>query len=351
MFLREPPTTTLEDVHKSLDGLLGGFEVISAEHPSVEVHFTDQESQIKIKGEKKTREVPLSPSGFLELSRWLDVPTKFADRIDPELRTTVFNRLLSYPGAFDAVIAKDHGLIEVRDPKVRYYDPRAIVDIAARVVAPNAPAVDWWRESGEFRLDVIVPDGHAKIVGDKPTKRTVGDLSKPGLRFGHEVKHQGHAPFVQKFAYRLLCTNGMEVPDYGLKVDARGQSIDEVMAELELAAQRAFVSVEEDMAHFYAMREEKVTDPAKALSRIARENELPDRTRLDLIDLFHADQAEGHIPETDVTMFHVLAVVTNLANEEGYRSRANLARRLEVVGGRTLSEHVTRCRTCASKLN
>jgi hypothetical protein len=137
----------------------------------------------------------------------------------------------------------------------------------------------------------------------------------------------------------------MEIPDNGLKIDARGNSVEEVLLELEAAAERAMSRVERDLEHFYAMREERVANPERAIARMAAEHGLSDRLRISLVDSLPSIVGESG----EVTMFDLVNLATNLANDPSlpnWGTRRNLQR----FGGQTVTTHVERCNTCSSKL-
>jgi hypothetical protein len=223
-------------------------------------------------------------------------------------------------------------------------DPaEAIVETAMKVMPENSLVIDAWSDSDDFRIDVVVPKGHRKgSGGDSKVK----DITRGGLRFGQNRK-QNLAPWVQTFLYRLACTNGMEIPNMGLKVDARGDSIEDILLMLEASARIGFDAIGAEIESFYAMRNEKVDkDVTGVLRRVAQEAGLPDRTVGSL-----EDHLAMHIePGNDPSMFDLINTITNLANHESLENRRGPRRQLQLAGGRIVGSHTERCNLCHRSL-
>jgi hypothetical protein len=336
MFLREAPTETL----KSLKGALKSpKETITVKHEDLGFDLTDQ-GVIKI----GDIEAPATEMAISAFGNYFDVPSKFLQRVDEDLQEYILAHLAQVDPVSDcAVVLEDEDEVQmVRDPSLKYIDPRRLVDIASKIISPEALVVDWYRTDSEFRFDTIVPEDFKKGVGGD---RRTGDITRGGVRIGHDIKHN-LAPWVQPYTYRLICTNGMETCDPGLKVDARGSSVEDVLEEFERKADEAFRRVEGDIKSLYGLRKEKVDNPERVLLRVAEEAGLPDRTIVTLTERMPAYLDE----EGDASMFTIANLITNTANDPTIRNKAGVRRRLEQIGGAIVTEHAERCRLCSSKL-
>ena len=339
MFLRDAPTQTLADVREAVND-----HTESIQRPAGEINldltgegtlsFKDSEQVIPIRDE----------DSITALGNWLDVPNKFLMRLDSEMQQNILGHLIrKNPAANGNFIYNEGGLQIVRDPNQKYFEPRAVVDRVANVMDPSSPVVEWGKTVDDFRADVIVPEGFDRGIGGDPA---VGDITRGGVRIGLDMKH-GLAPSVQPYMYRLICTNGMETADAGLRVDARGASVEEVLAEFEALADRAFRRVEADMQAFYDLRNERVDNPERTIARVGTERGLPARTIAELVE-----RAPSILDEDgNATMFGVVNLITNAANDPRIRRRISSRRALEVVGGGIITSHADRCGTCHGKLN
>lgn len=335
MFLREAPTSTLTDVRETLEDNTEHVQVATSE---VSLDLVEERA-ITV----GNITVPADTEGITALGNWLEVPSKFLQRLDADMQQHILRGLLQRHPATANFVLNTEGIKQVRDPGTKFIDPRRMVDAAIRVIDPSAPVVEHWRTTDEFRLDVIAPENFDRGIGGDPQ---VGDITRGGIRIGVDLKHN-LAPWVQPYMYRLWCTNGMETADQGLKVDARGASVDEVLAEFEAQADRAFRRVEQDIASFYELREQRVDNPERTLIRMAEERGLPARTILTL-----AERVPAHIEEDgSATMFDLVNLITNQANDPRIRNRTGARRTLEATGGHVVTDHQERCGHCQSSLN
>lgn len=286
--------------------------------------------------------VPVTTAGLEALAGWVDIPKAFLERQDPILQEHILNYLLNRTSGEGLYRISEHGLLEVRTPGQIVIEPRQVVDIAMRVIDPAAPVLDFGASPDEFRLDAIVPEAFDRGIGGDPA---VGDLTRGGLRIRQNRK-MNHAPEISELMYRLICTNGMEVEEEDLHIDARGQSVEEVLVEIELAAQRVMGRIEERIERFYELRNEIVSTPEQAIYRIGEENGISDRV-VNAVARLIPSVADD---DGNVTMFDLVNLVTNQANEPTVARRTGARRILERAGGTVVHEHAERCTHCRSRL-
>jgi hypothetical protein len=337
MYIRSEPTTTLADLAQRFDVPLQTVHASAGSY--MQVHGDGSTLDVR-PTEGDPREIRLNDEGWATLGALLHIPDSFANRLPGTTRVNLTNDLLARHVKPVAVRFADDGIKSMLDPGQIPFEPRYLVEVAQRVVGEKGPVIGTVHNLTAFGFDTVTETG-VRELGDPQ----VGDITRAGLRFNQNLR-QNLAPSVSKYTYRLVCTNGMEVVDDGLKLDARGtQSVEEVMAELEALAQRAFSEVESDIEHFYAMREEPVANPERTLNRMARDFGISDRLRNELRDGVPAIVEEGG----GTNMFDLVNYVTNFANRENVPHGQRVA--LERFGGHAVHEHVERCRTCAARVN
>jgi hypothetical protein len=291
-------------------------------------------------------EMPATQIGLGALAQWFDIPSKFLGRVLPDEQQFILEHRISRAPEEQIVIKFDPstGLNEVYKAAGTRVNVEGLVEQMLTYLPEEASVVDWWSTPEEFRADAIVPEYYDRGIGGD-TK--VGDLTRGGVRVGQNRK-QNLAPWVQPYMFRLICTNGMEVPDLGLRVDARGRDDFEVLNMFGQEVSRAFDRIEEDIKHFYEMREVKADDDVTGLfHRMTRDLGLPTRT----ISAMEDTLTEALSADDEVTMFHLVNHVTNAANDPLLRSRHNARRTLEQAGGQMISDHAARCSLCHSRLN
>lgn len=342
----------------TIDGLLEKLEspgerlVVNSDEIEFDLVDEDgavkQDGVIRLTGHDLT--LPADRSAMRAFAGWAEVPEAFLLRIPVSLRQTILNTLVPKQGQAHVLVGKhDTGvegqdpidvLREVQNPESKLVDPRRLIEVASRVIDPAANVVDFWSDAVDFRLDVIAPQGFDRGIGGD---RQVGDLTRGGIRMGQDRKH-ALAPWVQPFVMRLACTNGMEMRDDDLKIDARGATLEDVMGEFAEMCEMAFSQVERRIEHFYDLRDTKLDKPERAVLRMAQEQGLPERTIMQLLE-----RVPAVMPGEEANLFDVVNLITNHANAPG--TKDGVVRKLQVAGGAIVTEHASRCGTCLSKLN
>lgn len=339
MFLRETTGQTVADVATLLDTHANTWQGSTGE---IEVRLTEEQPVIAFgPAHAPKTEVPATSEGLKPLANFLDIPEKFLLRLPADERQFILERQLRRAGADLALSYGDVGIIEVLKPGQRRIPAVAFAEIAGRVVSEDAPVIQWLNTGDDLRLDVVVRDGANQGIGGDPQ---VDDITKGGIRIGQDRKHN-LAPFAQPFLYRLFCTNGMETRDEGLKFSIQGKTVEDVLIELEAAAQRAFGQVDEKIAAYYDLRNQRVENPERTLLTLGEEQGLPNRTVAAL-----ARRIPAEVEGDEVTMFDLVNIITNAANDPAIGSRTAVRRQLETVGGNLTNEHALRCTHCQHKL-
>lgn len=344
MYLQDAPTHTLGQLRDELT--VDMVTTVTRPH-EIEVDLTNANViRFPRVSDGDVIEVPATDVGVSHLATLLDVPSKFLQRNDREFQQVVLTELLRRQVATTELrvkyregtgIGAFHTLSQVA------IDPWQIVQVAQQILPNEAPITSWRVTPDDFFFEVIAPETTPQgRLGDPSItpEYQKGDITAAGLRFGLDMKHS-LAPTVTPFQYRLVCTNGLQVADNGLKVDARGMTTEQVLHELQRQSQQSFERVAHEVEAFYRLREERVANPERTITRIAGEQGISDRVRLSLIER----AAElGDAP----TMFDVVNLITNAANAPGIQPR--LRAQLQRVGGAVVSDHHARCGHCQSAL-
>lgn len=310
-------------------------------------------------------EVPMTSTGMEALADHLQVPAPFFKRLGQsgaDRQASLLTMLLNDTrGGVVRVEYTDGGLVGLSDPERQSILPVQLLRVADNVLGSHdAPVQRLVDTASEFSFDVHVPLNSDRGVGgdfssevevpeallgyswttNAPVSRDnrVGDITAGGLRMHLDMK-RGLSPSVQPFLFRLACTNGMETTTELTKVDARGMSVDEVLADINAKAELAFSRVEREMEHFYNMRDTRVENPERRLRAIARERGIPDRSLMRMLD--SAPEALGDSPSE----FDVVNHLTNAANHSAVRNDGGRLL-LERAGGAVVNDHAARCSRC-----
>lgn len=341
MYLRQATALTLEDVGKHLDGTSSKSRTLRTKQMSVNLRGAVEDHVVKI-GQST---VAAPPSTVDTIAGFFSIPAATMHKLDPDMQQYVVNELLKRRDKEVSIVFGDAGITAVREGQVSVIDPRRYIDICAKTISPKAPVQHMQIDNDVFSLDVTASAKAKKGVGGD---RKVGDLTLGGVRLFQNRK-RNLAPQGAVYLHRLICTNGMEVTKDAMHIDARGASAEDQVAALARAVEEAYGEVEADIAAFYALRDEHVANPERTLIRIANEQGLPDRTISRLASVLPAYIEEETDGEDEVSMFDIVNLVTNQANEPNMRGGSR--NQLQRFGGFVVTDHADRCTRCQSKLS
>lgn len=350
MFIREDLGTSLDGLSTLLKERDSGTEETRVHPNQIKFHLDSVDPTIKV-GEKEFAATPDALQTFGDL---VQIPAAFLKRAHEKAQATTLNALLDDMVANtllkDARVTSRGSFIQkVEEWGKKGIQPGQIVESATNVLGGDAKVERLVDTPSFFGFDVRVPESRKSGVvrEGKATDvrgKKVNDVTTGGVRLGLNMK-QGLAPSIEEYLYRLVCTNGMTRQDSGLKVDARGQTVEQVLAEVEELAQIAFSRAERSIQHFYELREQPVDNVERTLRALAREQGIPDRSMVAMMDLVAGED----MPDSP-TMFDVVNLVTNFANSPQIRNDGGRLL-LEGAGGSVVSDQANRCGHCKQKVN
>lgn len=290
-------------------------------------------------------EYEASTRSMESVTSFLSIPGPFYKRLLPDERQWVVNHLIRrVPGTATFMIDPDNTVLGIYASGKPPINPGRICNSLAKVVGSNALVYDYRTNADEFSVDVYVPTDSRYAYTCKEG-RYVGDITAAGLTVGQDRK-RNLSPYSQPWFMRLACTNGMELRDESLKIDGRRcETVDEVLAEFEALAHQAFQRVEEGIEHYYSLDLKPVPIPERTLRAISREHTVSDRTLIDLLDLAATDE----LPDNP-TMFDIVNLITNQANDPQLHNRYRVRREFQAVGGAIVTEAGHRCHHCQQKV-
>lgn len=334
MYLRNLPGTTLVDLREQFDT---HHTVFGGTGHQISVHLDAETPHFRIGG----TEVPGTKAGVEAMATYYGIPVTFINKLMPDERQWLLSSRLAYQADGNVTVRyTEQGVQEIHKAGQVRVEPRSLVDAAMKVLPHESLIVESWNDATDLQVDVIVPEDFDRWVGGDPQ---VGDITRGGIRFGQDRKNNT-APWVQPFMYRLVCTNGMEIPDHSLKVDARHCTGEQIEAMFEAEIRRAVDRLESDIQSFYDLRQTPLgADRTGELRRVAQEQGLPARMVGRLEDLLPSVEGEG-------TMFDVVNLMTNVANDPALNRRSTTVRDLQTAGGQVVHDHAARCTACHSRL-
>lgn len=280
------------------------------------------------------------------LSKYLGVSKSYLAKCPPDLKAYNLNHWLNdKPGT--SIVAETLGdrIVSFHRPGLVILPIREVANVITEAMNPNDEVVTLIRDDTRFHID-ITTDHHVEIAPDDRIsdrtqgERQVGDITHGGVRVlanPTEVKN----PIVQTYLHRLWCTNGCTSPEAEGTISLRGNTVDEVLQEMNDAMNNIRGDLDEKLASYADMaRRRPPGSPSRFARQFGRENGVPARI-LDRI----IDQVEI-LPE-DATLYDIQQVFTRMAN--GGNMPYNRMVQLQSIAGDLAfdTDHVVhRCGTC-----
>lgn len=340
MYMRSLPGTTLEELENQFNQRLINWGGVSQQ---ITPMLEEEVPHIRFGGDQP-HEVFVTTDGLASMATFFDIPPKFFARLERDQQQYLLRTQIERADREVTVSFNDSvGLSEIRKAGEIRTRPHKLVEGLLSVFPGHSPIVDSWNNQNELRIDVIFPEDFERGTGGDPG---VGDISRGGVRVVQDRKNN-RAPEIEKLVYRLVCTNGMEIADPSLRVSSTGASEEEIYALFNAEVRRAVDTLEEEIQHFYALRSERLgDDPTGTLRRFALEQGLPARTVGNLEDLVPTLGEDT----TNATVFDLVNLMTNQANNPQIDVRSSTHRNLQRAGGGVVTDHAERCGTCHSRI-
>lgn len=275
--------------------------------------------------------------------KFLRVPYRYAMSVDPDFRASILRYELQDAPDAEATLETLNGSVQaVHSPDVSMVTPTQVASIVSKVFDPDDTVRRVLLGDSRFHVDVTSELFQANF-GPLPDKPEVGDITEAGLRF-LSFPFQSKPPTVTLYAERLVCTNGMCSPANLGQIALKGKTVDEVIAEMEVAAQLLLDRAPQKLAELEHTRHTPVPgSPQAFVAQIAKEANVSTRVLHEVLDQVN------QLPDP-VTVWDIQNIFTDVANQ--VTSYSTLVK-LQSIGGALAFDaprQIERCTTCERKL-
>ena len=304
------------------------------------------------------------------LSQFLGVNPPYIAKCPSDLKAHNLNYWLDKNSDVRATLmVGPRGIETIHDPDKTILSVPEVAGAIGRVFAPDAEIVTLRSEPGLFHIDIMVENNitvPGNGVGDRPDADgllrrpndpevnedgtpyqppQVFDITHGGVRV-LAYPNQAKAPVVQRYMNRLVCSNGLTMPVVDRSITLRGNTVEDVIGDIEKAAEELLGSMDEALERYAELSDINVQgNPLAVIRHIGKEQGIPDRIvakALDYAGAYSLGQADN------VTSYDIMNIFTSLANAEGVRY--STANKLQAVGGVMVAEQeriVRRCERCS----
>lgn len=275
------------------------------------------------------------------LSGYLGINKSYLAKCPPDLKAHNINYWLQRrPEAGAQIEALGNKLVNIHKPGLVVLPVNRIAEIVTRVFDPSFEIANLTRDDKRFHIDVLTPH-HIEVPKDARIegRKEVGDVTHGGVRLlanPTEVR----SPKVVTYLHRLWCTNGSTSPEREGQIRIKGQTVDQVIESVELAARKAMGELDEKLAQYAALATRQPPgSPTRFAYQLGQEYKLPQRVMQRVMERVNV------LPE-DASLYDIQQVFTQLANGN---VRYESMTRLQELGGDLAFEtdHIVhRCDKC-----
>ena len=278
----------------------------------------------------------LDESANHALARYLKIPPAYFDGLTPDFRATLLRYEFDRRQNADTVVESLAGeIVAVHQPSQIMLPVSRVVEVITKTLKPEDTVRRFLVDDQRLHVDVTTTDHNVVF----PSDAEVGDITEAGLRILSHP-YASKPPSVGTYLERLACTNGQTTPEKVGQVSIKGRTVDEVIAEMEVAAELVLSQLDEKLARYAATRSILVPGPPQAfVAQLAREAGVNRQVLDAVLDIVN------QLPEP-VSVWDVQNAFTAVAN---IVERYSTMTRLQTLGG-SLSfdaeRMVERCGTC-----
>ena len=321
---------------------LANVEERSIELTLGEIEVDPEARTIRLTGGE---EFALDEQAERSLAQYLGVSKAYLAKCPPDLKATNLNYWLRRRENAAAIIEAtgDHW-VTIHKPGLLILPLSQVADIVTTTMDPDYEIVQLIRNDTRFHIDIITPH-HVEIEPDnriedrRPGSHQIGDITHGGVRILANPT-EVEAPQVLTYLHRLWCTNGSTSPEAEGTIKLKGNTVDDILTEMEGACRRVMGELDSKLADYAALaRTFPPGSPTRFAYQLGREYGLTQKLMDRVIERVNV------LPE-DATLYDIQQIFTELANGAvNYRTMVKLQHLSGDLAFNT--DAVThRCNTC-----
>lgn len=274
------------------------------------------------------------------LAGFLGIPAGYVKKLAPTFKAqTIKYWLDEYSDADVRIFTRGEQITAIGSADIVSIPTDAVGEVITNVFAPG-DRVDFYRGTDYAQFDVVTQAHQVEVLNpdDVLFRPQVGDITYGGERF---VLHPYTAKPPSAMAYfeRLVCTNGMCTEEKLGRINIQGNTVPEIIAELEAKARQLLGNLDDGLAAYAATARKPVPGTLAAFAaQLAREYGF---TRGVLDEVLAIINQLG----PNATVYDVLQAFTSVANRV---ESTPVKHKLQTLGGSLALEADKVLRRCTS---
>lgn len=296
------------------------------------------------------QQLVLDETASKAVCKFLKVPHAYYDKVTPDFRAQLLGYEFARHKEVDVALETLNGdLVAAHQPTSVMLPLTRVAEVIGNVFEPEDTMRRVIVNDTRFHVDVTTnkhrltfPSNTPELLDALNGDKQVGDITEAGIRFlAYPFRTDAHArPSASVYAERLVCMNGQTTDERLGRIDLKGRNVDEVIAEMEIAAELLLSQLDGYLEKLGATRKLYAPGSPQAFAQqLAREAKLSREVLDKVLDIIN------QLPEP-VSIWDVNQAFTSVANEA---LNYNLMMKLQNLGGSLAfdaEKMVERCGTC-----
>lgn len=273
--------------------------------------------------------------------KFLKVPHAYYDKITPDFRSQVLTYEFNRHKEVDVALETLNGdLVAAHQPSQVMLPLTQVAGVIGNVFSPEDTMRRVVVNDTRFHVDVTTEKHRLTFPNMLSGDKMVGDITEAGVRFLAYPFRSDVKPSASVYAERLICMNGQTTDERLGRIDLKGRNVDEVIAEMEIAAELLLSQLDGYLEKLSVTRQLYAPGSPQAFAQqLAREAKLSREVLDKVLDIIN------QLPEP-VSIWDVNQAFTSVANEA---VNYNLMMKLQNLGGSLAFEAekmIERCTQC-----
>jgi hypothetical protein len=279
----------------------------------------------------------LDESGTNALTKYLKVPAAYYKKLDPGFRASVLRYEFEKNAEVDTTIETiNKEIVALHQPHQVMLPLARVAEVITKTFAPEDSIRRMVTNDSRFHIDVTTSKHAMSFV---PDNQAVGDVTEAGVRI-LAYPFKSVQPSVNLYAERLTCLNGQTTDERLGRINLKGQTVDDIITEMETAAQLVLSQADDYLTRLSATRTLWVPgSPQAFVAQLAKEMKVSRQILDAVLDIIN------QIPEP-VSVWDVNQAFTSVANQlDHYPTMV----KLQTLGGSLAfdaEKMIERCGTC-----
>jgi hypothetical protein len=279
------------------------------------------------------------------LSSYLGINSAYLKKCPAELKQQNVNYWLQRFSTSEALFHSIDGHLQnIHRPDKVILPAKKFAESISTTFQPSDTIRNLKFDGESLHVDITSDRFSVEVLGTGTEERPrVGDITHGGLRaFAYPTRER--APRIETYLHRLVCSNGLSVAEPDLTIRLKGNTVTEVLGEIEQHAQELMRNLPTRLQAYHDSASIPLEgDIGKLIFELARERGISGK----VLDRIMVRSAE--LPDNP-TAYDLTQLFTSIANEGvSYRSQMRLQRLGGLIGLQT-EETLHRCTNCERPL-